>query len=156
MYNRWCMMKQRCNNPRHPRYKDYGGRGVSVCQEWTDSFFVFLDDIGDPPDDGQRWTLERKDNNGNYEPGNCKWATYSEQARNQRVVEFRRQPKNSRMITYNGETLTCSDWARFFGLTRHILHKRLVSLGWTMDQCVGYEPVNGKYYPAPNLIRKGD
>jgi hypothetical protein len=84
-YSAWVSMKQRCNNPKHPAYKHYGGRGIRVCVAWAKSFGAFLKDMGCRPN--KNLSLERKNNNGNYEPRNCKWATRSEQRRNMRQKE---------------------------------------------------------------------
>lgn len=73
-------MRQRCNNPKNPKYKDYGGRGVKVCERWND-FALFLEDMGERP---TGYSIDRKDVNGNYEPNNCRWATAKEQRANQR------------------------------------------------------------------------
>lgn len=78
-------MKQRCHNPNQPHYGRYGGRGIQVCERWRNSFADFYADMGDPP--GPGYSLDRIDNNGNYEPGNVRWATLAEQRKNQRAHE---------------------------------------------------------------------
>ncbi len=77
----WKGMRQRCSNPRNQKFKDYGARGISVCERW-DSFEAFLSDMGRRPSPGH--SIDRKNNDGNYEPGNCRWATAKEQAANTR------------------------------------------------------------------------
>lgn len=81
-YNSWCNMLQRCTNRKRPRWRDWGGRGIKVCDRWR-KFKNFLEDMGRKP--GPNYSIDRfPDNNGNYEPGNCRWATWQEQVANQR------------------------------------------------------------------------
>lgn len=121
----WAGMKQRCTNQNLPRYSGWGGRGITVCQRWKDSFLTFYEDMGPRPPDKD--SVERIDNDGNYEPGNCKWATWLEQSRNTR---------RTRLITYNGETHCISEWACMLGIKPHTLAARLNRYGWSIEEAM--------------------
>lgn len=114
-YSSYDSMKQRCLNPNHPQYKYWGGRGITICQRWLDGFENFLSDMGKRP--SMRHTLDRFPNkNGNYEPGNCRWATDLEQARNTR---------RNNNITYNGVTKTITEWSDETGISLPTLRRRM-------------------------------
>lgn len=114
LYATWVGMKQRCSDPANPGYKNYGGRGIKVCKRWSDSFEAFLEDMGEKP--SPNLSIDRINNDGDYEPENCRWATQKEQCRNTRWA---------RLIPFNGETLTITEWADRLGITRERLRQRL-------------------------------
>ena len=120
LYQVWRAMIGRCENEKVKSFKNYGGRGIKVCPRWRASFQAFLDDMGSPP--SEKHSVERKDNDGDYCPENCRWATKQEQARNTRF---------NRPIEFQGETRILSDWARISGIPLATLHRRL-TLGWTV------------------------
>lgn len=123
-WSSWKAMKARCLNSRHESFPLYGGRGISVCDRWVVSFQSFLDDMGEPPT--SRHSIDRIDNDGNYEPGNCRWATTKQQCRN-----FRR----NKLVTYRGETLCVADWADRLGIPYGCLITRL-HRGWPTDRAL--------------------
>jgi hypothetical protein len=108
----WRHMIRRCTQPRHPSYQDYGARGIKVCDRWLD-LRNFYADMGHPP---EGLSIERIDNNGNYEPGNCRWATQREQTHNTR---------RNRVLEFNGRKRLLSEWAAEFGMNQATLHGRL-------------------------------
>lgn len=122
-YLSWASMHLRCDNPKATSYASYGGRGITVCARWCGpaGFANFLADMGERP---PGLTLDRRDNDGLYEPTNCHWATDAEQRRNQRV---------SVLLTYNGVTRTAAEWAREVGTHRNNILRRL-KRGLPMDQ----------------------
>lgn len=123
----WLGMIQRCNNPRSKAYKDYGGRGIAICERWK-RFENFAADMGDRPDG---MTIERVDVNGNYEPGNCKWATHLEQVRNRRVTTY---------VELDGERVSLSECAERFGISKVTLRWRLYRAGWTIEEALELVP----------------
>lgn len=123
----WREMKTRCSNPKRPEYLNYGGRGIRVCQRWRDSFEAFLADMGPCPDG---YSIDRIDNDGNYEPGNCRWTDRRSQNRNRRSVT---------PLTAHGRTMTLPEWAEATGICLKTLRDRLVR-GWDHERVVG-EPV---------------
>jgi hypothetical protein len=108
LYEIWCGMKKRCNNPSSNIYEHYGGRGVRVCEEWEGSFVAFREWAIDSGY-SDSLSIDRIDTNGNYCPDNCRWATDVEQKNNMRT--------NNR-ITYNGATKTAAEWRRYLGITK--------------------------------------
>lgn len=116
-------MHRRCDTPSVRSYPRYGGRGIRVCERWK-SFLNFLRDMGPRP--SPLHSIERTDNDGNYEPSNCKWATASEQARNR---------STSRKVTALGETRSLAEWSERLGVSRETIAMRL-DLGWSPDRAM--------------------
>lgn len=121
--NSYNAMKGRCRE-HHPNYKHYGGRGITICDRWLESFDNFLDDMGLPP--SQQHTLDRIDNDGNYEPDNCRWVTVAVQARNRNA---------NHMIQIGKSINTVTDWSRITGVPRSTILKRL-SNGWKPEDAI--------------------
>jgi hypothetical protein len=122
-FRAWVSMRERCRNPKNKCYHMYGGRGIVVCDRW-DSFKEFLEDMGIKPSGAS--SVERIDNSKGYSPDNCKWAYPTEQANNRR---------SNRLITYEGNTLSLSAWAREKGLKPQTLGKRLKD-GWPVEKAL--------------------
>lgn len=122
LYGTWNCMISRCENPNAAAYKHYGGRGISVCKEWHDfwEFVKWSDSCGGRP---QGYTLDRINNNGNYEPSNCRWADKSTQSNNTRRCI---------RLSHNGETKTLSEWAVELGLSDQTMYNRY-HRGWSEE-----------------------
>lgn len=129
-YGVWAGMRDRCRNPHSTNWHKYGGRGITVCERWDD-FRNFLADMGPRPDG---MTLDRINNDGNYEPGNCRWATPEVQAFNTR---------RNRFFTYNGVTRSLTQWADAYGIKFGTLWQR-IEKGWPIDIALTRAPHPGK------------
>lgn len=120
----WASMMQRCLDERSKSYERYGGRGIKVCDRWL-MFDNFLADMGPRP--SSEYSIDRINNDGDYEPGNCRWATRMEQACNTR---------RNRILEFNGESLTLAEWERRLGSKKNVLARRLDGLGWSVEKAL--------------------
>lgn len=127
LYGIWLNMRSRCNNKNNKRYHDYGGRGITVCDEWNNypAFKEWALANGYRDD----LSIDRIDVNGGYCPENCRWATQREQMRNVRC---------NHLLTYNGQTRTMAEWAEFTGIKYHTLKKRINKYGWDIGRALNY------------------
>jgi hypothetical protein len=139
LYSTWHGMRQRCNYPKHEQYSDYGGRGIRVCPEWDD-FLTFVKDVGDKPSPVHQ--LDRKENDGDYKPGNVHWVTAKQNARDTR---------RSNRVLFQGESLTVSEWAERYNIDPIVLGGRL-RRGWSMERAVSEDVgTNGIDYNVPKV-----
>lgn len=120
----WQSLKNRCHNPNDRGYRNYGGRGIQVCDEWRESFMAFFEHVGPRP--STEHSLDRIDNNGNYEPGNVRWVTRTEQNRNTRRTRF---------LTYDGLTLCVRGWEEYLGFNEGTLQGRL-DRNWPVEEAL--------------------
>lgn len=118
-YRNWLAMKARCNYPNAHKYADYGGRGIKVCERWNHSFANFFADMGTRPT--PRAEIDRKDNNGHYEPDNCRWSNRKQQNNNKRDTCF---------VTIDGETLSLKAWCVRLGRNYNSVAGRVFQYGW--------------------------
>ena len=130
-YSTWRAMLDRCENKTYREYPDYGGRGIKICERWHD-FNNFYADMGERP---EGTTLDRIDNNGNYEPSNCRWATAKTQSNNRR---------SNTLITYNGRTQTLQQWADETGIYSGTISMRINHYGWSIEKAL----------TTPSLIKR--
>lgn len=117
LYRTWAHMRARCSSPAYHSYHRYGGRGITIDPRWDD-FSAFLSDMGDKP---KGYSLDRIDNNGNYSPSNCRWASPREQANNTMKVS---------LFEHLGKSMTLAEWSRETGINKITLWRRLNELGW--------------------------
>jgi len=123
LYSTWKSMRSRCNNKRNPKYNNYGGRGISICERWN-NFELFVTDM--EPSWISGLSIHRVDNNGNYHPNNCIWATPKIQS------NFK---TNSRIISHGGESKTISEWSESIGIKYATLWRR-IKLGWDIPKAL--------------------
>lgn len=130
LYRIWILMRERCNNINTPPYKDYGGRGIKVCDEWNDyeNFYAWAMENNYSDD----LTIDRIDTNGNYCPDNCRWATRKEQQNNRR---------NNRLIAFDGKTQTVAQWAEEYNIDNAVLFNRL-NYGWDIEKALTTQTYN--------------
>lgn len=131
-YTAWTNMVARCTNANRDDFKDYGGRGVTVCPRWRTSFKSFLLDMGRKP--SLSHSVERIDNSLGYSADNCRWATKTSQSRNRR---------GNRIVSAFGKTSTVAEWAEASGIPRHTIACRL-NRGWTAESAVSTVPIIGR------------
>lgn len=140
-YASWSNMRYRVLNPNHPQHSDYGARGIKICARW-DRFENFLFDMGERP---KGTSLDRIDNDGNYEPGNCRWATSEERANNTRWNVF---------IEWRGERRSISQWAKKLGMSINVLHYRIRRLGMNMDDAVSTPVPKRSRHRGPDKAKR--
>lgn len=128
-YNTWCGMRSRCYDTSHEAYSDYGGRGITVCKRWRDSFEAFFADMGNRP---EGTSLDRQNNNSNYTPKNCRWLEIPKQNLNQR--------SNVR-LRFLGKTQTASEWSKELGINVRTIYTR-VKAGRSPKECLSKTPLS--------------
>ena len=128
VYGAWCKMKERCYKPNTLEFEHYGERGIIICDRWLESFENFLADMGEPPT--PKHSIDRIDNDGNYEPGNCKWSTSTQQ-----TLNYRR----NLLITYRGQTKPLKMWTDELNLDYSKILQRIRTLGWSAERAF-YRP----------------
>jgi len=132
-------IKKRCYDEKFKQYKDYGGHGIRICDEWMNDFFTFYD-WAIENGASEELTIDRIDNNGDYCPKNCRWVDRFTQANNK---------SNNRVIEYKGESHTIAEWSRIVGLTQSCISWRLDAMKTSVGQALGYEAINFKLHVQP-------
>lgn len=135
-YRAFRHMIERCYKPKTKQYHNYGGRGIKVCDRWLNSYSDFLNDVGRAPT--QTHSIDRKNNDGNYEPGNCRWATRQEQSNNTTI---------NKMLLYKGETKSLTNWCREFRIKDSTVRCRL-KRGWSVEDALTIIAVPMRVYKS--------
>jgi len=136
-YMIWRAIKIRCHNAKHPTFAGYGGRGISMCDQWRNSFLQFYTDVGPRPNGH---SIDRIDNDGNYEPGNVRWATFSEQQRNRRVCHY---------VFYNEERVNLMTLCERLAVNYRVAVRR-IKMGWPLEDALWTE--KGKWHPSKSIL----
>lgn len=131
-YKSWCSMKERCYNVNNKKYKDYGGRGITICDMWLNSFENFYADMGAKPSESH--SIDRIDVNGNYEPNNCRWATKKQQSNNKR---------NNIFYEYKNKKMTLGDISELVNVSYQLLWNRIHKQKMSLEDAIKY---NNKLY----------
>lgn len=138
----WNEMKKRCLNQKSHAYGRYGGRGIKVCERWLHSFDNFYADMGPRP--SPKHSIDRfPDNDGDYEPGNCRWATKLEQGNNKR---------NNRVLTQNGLSMTVAEWSRHISISEKTIYNRLYD-GWSVERALTEPPRTRRTRQSPSPLQ---
>lgn len=139
IHNSWRGMRERCINKNHNHYKSYGGRGITVCDEWNDIDNGFINFYNWAMNNGyeEGLTIERIDVNGNYEPSNCKWVTNTEQANNKR---------NTIYLKYNNKTQSLLDWCKELNLNYTLVRSRIKKYNWSIEKAFTTEKWKGRVW----------
>jgi hypothetical protein len=127
-YNSWCSMKARCNNKNSNRYHNYGGRGITVCDSWMKSFITFYNDMGKKPDPS--YQIERINNDGNYEPLNCKWATPAENSQNRSTTILSMEKAKEIRNRYKKGGVSQYKLAEEYGCNRVMIAHVVRNMAW--------------------------
>lgn len=127
LYNVWCTMKERCSNPNSQKYKDYGARGITVCERWKLSYQDFVDDMGPRPSDHH--SIDRIDNDGNYEPSNCRWADAKTQRWNRPDII---------LFEHDGKITCVSDYAKLMGVSSKRMYKVMSTRGLSVEDAAAF------------------
>ena len=144
LYACYYRMRRRCENPADKSYKRYGGRGIKVCDEWKNDIMAFIN-WGLENGYKEGLSIDRIDNDGDYSPGNCRWADAMQQSNNRRT---------NRYVTYNGETHTYAEWSRITGIKQLTIRHRIENSGWSIEDALTVSTDERRYGILQNANRK--